>query len=187
MFKRFTKLPLLMIIMGLMLVLTVSMVSAHDIATDLNSPPTLEKTTDGTTAYGGKHVVWEHAHLDQPWKDRGWGDRWLPQNVEVNVGNVLNWGGLNHLNQTTGCVTTHSRSYSTTAIYGASNDLVAQNAHERNDNNDAALSGDWGLGGVFTHVGTVYVYRVTMGFTGTSGNGTFNCLMWEKYQFRVSE
>ena len=100
---------------------------------------------------------------------------------------MLNWSGLNHLNQTTGCVTTHSRSYSTTAIYGASNDLVAQNAYERDDNHDVALSGNWGLGGEFTHVGTVYVYRVTMGFTGTSGNGTFNCLMWEKYQFRVSE
>ena len=140
MFKRFTKLPLLMIIMGLMLVLTVSMVSAHDIATNLNTPPTLEKTTDGTTAYGGKHVVWEHAHLDQPWKDRGWGDRWLPQNTNVAVGDVLNWSNLNHLDQTTGCVTTHSRSYSTTAIYGASNDLVAENAYERNNNNDAALS-----------------------------------------------
>ena len=187
MFNRLTTLGLL--IMSFMLVLTVGTVSAHETATDLDNPPTLEKTTDGTTAYGGKHVVWEHAHLDQPWKDRGWGDRWLPHNTEVKVGNVLNWGGLNHLDQTTGCITTHRRSYSTTAIYGASNDLVAENADERNNSDSEALSGDWGLGGEFTHVGTVYVYRVTMGFThsNSSGNGTFNCLMWEKYQFRVSE
>ena len=126
MFNRLTTLGLL--IMSFMLVLTVSTVSAHVTATDLNNPPTLAKTTDGTTAYGGKHVVWEHAHLDQPWHDRGWGDRWLPQNTEVEVGDVLNWGGLNHLDQTTGCRTTHRRSYSTTAIYGASNGLVAENA-----------------------------------------------------------
>ena len=188
MFNRLTTLGLL--IMSFMLVLTVGTVSAHETATDLENPPTLAKTTDGTTAYGGKHVVWEHAHLDQPWKDRGWGDRWLPQNVEVEVGDVLNWGGLNHLDRTTGCITTHSRSYSTTAIYGASNDLVAANPYERdrnNGNNHVALSGNWGLSGGFTHAGTVYVYRVTMGFSGTSGNGTFNCIMWEKYQFRVSE
>ena len=186
MFKRLTKLPLL--IMSLILVLTVSTVAAHEATSDLNNPPALEKTTDGTTAYGGKHVVWEHAHIDQPWKDRGWGDRWLPQNVEVEVGDVLNWSDLNYLDQTTGCITTHRRSYSTTAIYGASNGLVAENDYERNNSDSEALSGDWGLGGEFTHVGTVYVYRVTMGFTGgNSGNGTFNCLMWEKYQFRVSE
>ena len=99
MFKRLTKLPLLMIIMGLMLVLTVGTVAAHEVTADVETPPTLEKTTDGTTAYGGKHVVWEHAHLDQPWKDRGWGDRWLPQSVEVKVGNVLNWSGLNQLSR----------------------------------------------------------------------------------------
>ena len=238
MFKRLTRLPLL--IMSLILVLTVSTVAAHETTSDINNPPALEKTTDGTTAYGGKHVVWEHAHLDQPWHDRGWGDRWLPQSIEVDVGDVLNWSdlnyldrtigcrtthwrsysttaiygasnglvaenaygernnsesealsgdwGLNYLDRTIGCRTTHWRSYSTTAIYGASNGLVAENAYERNNSESEALSGDWGLGGEFTHVGTVYVYRVTMGFTGnSSGNGTFNCLMWEKYQFRVSE
>ena len=182
MFNRLTTLGLL--IMSFMLVLTVSTVSAHVIATDLNNPPTLAKTTDGTTAYGGKHVVWEHAHLDPNWR---WGDRWLPQSVEVEVGDVLNWGRLNHLDRTTGCITTHRRSYSTTAIYGASNDLVAENSYESDNSNNGALSGDWGLSGEFTHVGTIYVYRVTMGFSGASGNGTFNCVMFEKYQFRVSE
>ena len=90
------------------------------------------------------------------------------------------------MDHTTGCITTHSRSYSTTAIYGASNDLVAENAYESDNSNNGALSGDWGLSGEFTHVGTIYVYRVTMGFSGSS-NAVFNCLMWEKYQFRVSE
>ena len=47
MFKRFTKLPLLMIIMGLMLVLTVSMVSAHDIATDLTPRPRWKRPRTG--------------------------------------------------------------------------------------------------------------------------------------------
>ena len=183
MFNRLTTLALL--VMSFMLVLTVSTVSAHAIATDLTNPPALSKTTDDTVDGGRypnwKHVVWEHAHRDLDWEERGkrqlgdqweegkdqWGIKWLPQSVEVEVGDMLNWSDLNQLEHTAGCITTHSRSYSRTAIYGASNGLVAENAYERdtnNGNNHVALSGDWGLSGEFTHVGTIYVYRVTMGF-----------------------
>ena len=183
MFNRLTTLALL--IMSFMLVLTVSTVSAHDAGADLNNPPGLAKTTDKVVNGGRypdwKHVVWQHAHKIEDWTH--W-DVYVPQSVEVQVGNVLNWGGLNHLSQTSGCVTTGSRSYSTTAIYGAGNDLVAENADESNDNDWQALSGNWGLSGEFTHVGTIYVYRVTQGF---SGYHDFSCVMFEKYQFKVSE
>ena len=54
---------------------------------------------------------------------------------------MLNWGGLNHLSQTSGCVTTGSRSYSTTAIYGAGNDLVAENADESTNNGNDSSAG----------------------------------------------
>ena len=183
MFKRLTRLPLL--IMSLILVLTVSTVAAHETTGDLNNPPALEKTTDKVVDGGRypdwKHVVWQHAHKIEDWTH--W-DVYVPQSVEVEVGDVLGWSDLNHLSQTSGCVTTGSRSYSTTAIYGAGNDLVAENARELGTDSSASLSGDWGLSGEFTHVGTVYVYRVTQGF---SGYHDFSCVMFEKYQFRVSE
>ena len=187
MFKKLTKLPLLII--SLMLVLTVSTVSAHGDGThdtDLNGPPpTVTKIVDDTYSSRAKHIVWAHARYDDYW------EKHFIQHNSVNVGDVLNWSDLNQLEHSPSCRTSHSHgssrqhSYARTAIYGVDSDLVAGNANVLYPS--GGTTGDWSLSGEFTEAGNVYVYRVTVGYTGTDYNGTFACVMFEKYNFTVNE
>jgi hypothetical protein len=190
MFKKLTKLPLL--IMSLMLVLTVSTVSAHGDGThdtNLNGPPpTVTKIVDDTYSSGAKHIVWAHARYDDDW------DRDFIQHNSVNVGDVLDWSDLNQLEHSPSCRTSHShwsdgsnrrQSYARTAIYGVDSDLVAGNANVLYPS--GGTTGDWSLSGEFTEAGDVYVYRATIGYTGNNWNGEFACVMFEKYYFTVNE
>ena len=145
-------------------------------AADLNAPPSVSKIVD-EAVYGGKHVVWMHAAYDGHW------DKHFIQAGEVTKGDTLNWPDLNQLERTSGCLIDYRRSYATTAIYGARNGLVAANADVLKP--AGGTNGDWGLSGTFTHTGTVHVYRATMGFRAGGPNGTFSCIMFEKYQFKV--
>ena len=193
MFKRLTKLPLL--IMSLMLVLTVSTVSAHGDGThdtNLNGPPPpVTKIVDDTYSGGAKHIVWAHARYDEDW------ERNFIQHNSVDVGDVLNWSDLNQLEHTSSCKTDHYNSsrdldyddgrasYARTAIYGVDNGLVAGNANDLFPS--TGTTGDWSLSGEFTEAGDVYVYRATIGYTGNDWNGEFACVMFEKYYFTVNE
>ena len=176
------RLPLMamLLILVLLLALTASAVFAHGERgshdADLNAPPSVEKIVD-VEVYGGKHVVWMHATHDSHW------DKHFIQAGEVSQGDVLNWPDLNQLEHTRGCEIDYRRSYATTAIYGARNSLVAANANVLKP--DGGTDGDWGLSGTFTHTGTIHVYRATMGFRSGGPNGTFSCIIFEKYQFKV--
>ena len=151
-----------------------SPIGSHE--ADLNSPPTVTKVVDDTV-YGGRHIVWMHSVHDSK------SDKDIIQAGEVSKGAALNWPDLNQLKHTSGCEIGYRRSYAYTAIYGAKNSLVAANANVLKP--ASGTDGDWGLSGTFTHTGTIHVYRVTMGFTSQGPNGTFSCLIFEKYQFKV--
>ena len=167
-------------VMAVMLLGSVVMVSAHgergSHEADLSAPPSVERIAD-EEVYGGRHVVWAHAVYNSDW------EKHFIQPGEVTKGDVLNWPDLNQLEHTGECQIDHQRSYASTAIYGARNSLVAANADVLKP--AGGTNGDWGLSGTFTHTGTIHVYRATMGFRSGGPNGTFSCLMWEKYQFKV--